>query len=110
VSGSGAKFGMPLGEITHSFNDDAVALFNANFDKGLQIAETTGAKEVCSNKGAMPTMHFSNERCAEPDLHHLRTDAARGEEFGEELGGVRRVVHTHRCGRCPPNINHPTRE
>jgi choline dehydrogenase-like flavoprotein len=52
------EFGMPLGKITHSFNDDAVALFNANFDKGLEIAKATGAKEVWSNKGAMPTIHL----------------------------------------------------
>src|ERR1700719_36229 len=52
------EFGMPLGKITHSFNDDAVALFNANFDKGLEIDKATGAKEVWSNKGAMPTIHL----------------------------------------------------
>jgi hypothetical protein len=37
------EFGMPLGKITHSFNDEAVALFNANFDKGVEIAKATGA-------------------------------------------------------------------
>src|SRR6202047_1333338 len=52
------EFGMPLGKITHSYNDDAVALFNANFDKGLEIAKSTGAKDVWSNKGAMPTIHL----------------------------------------------------
>jgi choline dehydrogenase-like flavoprotein len=52
------EFGMPLGKITHGFNDDAVALFNANFDKGLQIAKATGAKDVWSNKGPMPTIHL----------------------------------------------------
>ncbi len=52
------EFGMPLGMITHSYNDDAVALFNANFDEGLAIAKATGAKEVWSNRGAMPTIHL----------------------------------------------------
>ena len=33
-------------------------MFNANFDKGLEIAKATGAKEVWSNKGAMPTIHL----------------------------------------------------
>jgi choline dehydrogenase-like flavoprotein len=52
------EFGMPLGKITHSFNADAQALFNANFEEGLTIAKATGAKEVWSNKGAMPTIHL----------------------------------------------------
>jgi choline dehydrogenase-like flavoprotein len=52
------EFGMPLGRITHTYNDDAVALFNANFDDGMAIAKATGAKEVWSNRGAMPTIHL----------------------------------------------------
>jgi choline dehydrogenase-like flavoprotein len=52
------EFGMPLGRIVHSYNDDAVALFNANFEEGLAIAKATGAKEVWSNRGAMPTIHL----------------------------------------------------
>jgi choline dehydrogenase-like flavoprotein len=51
-------FGMPLGRIVHSYSDDAVALFNANFEEGLAIAKATGAKEVWSNRGAMPTIHL----------------------------------------------------
>ena len=52
------EFGMPLGKITHSYNADAVALFNANFEEGLEIAKATGAKEVWSNRGNMPTIHL----------------------------------------------------
>jgi choline dehydrogenase-like flavoprotein len=52
------ELGMPLGKITHSYNDDAVALFNANFEEGLAIAKATGAKDVWSNRGAMPTIHL----------------------------------------------------
>jgi choline dehydrogenase-like flavoprotein len=52
------EFGMPLGKITHSFNADAQALFNANFEEGLTIAKATGAKEVWSNRGPMPTIHL----------------------------------------------------
>jgi choline dehydrogenase-like flavoprotein len=58
LAGDKDEFGMPLGRIVHGFNDDAVALFNANFDKGLEIAKATGAKEVWSNKGPMPTIHL----------------------------------------------------
>ena len=52
------EFGMPLGKIVHSYNEDAQALFNANFEEGLTIAKATGAKEVWSNRGAMPTIHL----------------------------------------------------
>jgi choline dehydrogenase-like flavoprotein len=52
------ELGMPLGRIVHTYNEDAVALFNANFDDGLAIAKATGAKEVWSNRGAMPTIHL----------------------------------------------------
>jgi choline dehydrogenase-like flavoprotein len=52
------QFGMPLGRITHSYNEDAVALFNANFEEGLAIAKAAGAKDVWSNRGAMPTIHL----------------------------------------------------
>src|SRR5256712_9011667 len=32
------ELGMPLGRITHSFGEDAVGLWNANFAEGLKIA------------------------------------------------------------------------
>jgi choline dehydrogenase-like flavoprotein len=51
-------FGMPLGKITHSYSDEAAALFNANFEEGLAVAKATGTKEVWSNRGAMPTIHL----------------------------------------------------
>ena len=52
------EFGMPLGKIVHSFDQDAVALWNANFEEGLKIAKATGAKEVWSGRGNMPTIHL----------------------------------------------------
>jgi choline dehydrogenase-like flavoprotein len=52
------EFGMPLGKITHSYSEEAAALFNANFEEGLAVAKATGAKEVWSNRGAMPTIHL----------------------------------------------------
>ena len=42
------EFGMPLAQLIHSFDDDAVALWNANFEEGLKVAKATGAKEVWS--------------------------------------------------------------
>src|SRR5262249_60777765 len=52
------EFGMPLAKIIHSFDQDAVALWNANFEEGLQVAKATGAKEVWSARGNMPTIHL----------------------------------------------------
>jgi len=52
------EFGMPLGKIIHSFDQDAVALWNANFEEGLKVAKATGAKDVWSGRGNMPTIHL----------------------------------------------------
>ena len=52
------EFGMPLAKIVHSFDQDAVALWNANFEEGLKIAKATDAKEVWSGRGNMPTIHL----------------------------------------------------
>jgi choline dehydrogenase-like flavoprotein len=52
------EFGMPLGRIIHSFDEDAVALWNANFEEGLAIAKAAGAKELWSARGNMPTIHL----------------------------------------------------
>ena len=49
---------MPLGKIIHSYDQDAVALWNANFEEGLKIGKATGAKEVWSARGNMPTVHL----------------------------------------------------
>jgi choline dehydrogenase-like flavoprotein len=50
--------GMPLARIIHSFDQDAVALWNANFEEGLKIAQAAGAKEAWSGRGNMPTIHL----------------------------------------------------
>jgi choline dehydrogenase-like flavoprotein len=52
------EFGMPLGRLIHSYDQDAVALWNANFEEGLKIGKATGAKEVWSARGNMPTVHL----------------------------------------------------
>lgn len=52
------EFGMPLAKIVHSFSDEAIALWNANFDEGVDIAKATGAKEYWSGRGPMPTIHL----------------------------------------------------
>ena len=52
------EFDMPLGRLTHSFDSDAVALWNANLEEGLKIAKASGAKEAWSARGTMPTSHL----------------------------------------------------
>src|SRR3954454_25108584 len=52
------EFGMPLGKLTHTFDDDAVALWNANLEVGLKIAKAAGAKEAWSARGTIPTSHL----------------------------------------------------
>src|ERR1700746_3082309 len=58
LSGEKDQYGMPLGKLTHSFDQDAVALWNANLEEGLKVARASGAKEAWSARGAMPTSHL----------------------------------------------------
>jgi len=52
------EFGMPRAKIVHSFDDDAIGLWNANFEEGLKVAKAAGAKEMWSGRGLMPTIHL----------------------------------------------------
>ncbi len=53
------EFGMPLARLTHSFDDDAMALWNANFEQGVKVAKATNAKEAWPGKGpVVPTSHL----------------------------------------------------
>src|SRR5207302_2031337 len=49
------EFGMPLGRLHHSFDQDAVGLWNANFEEGLRIAKATGAREVGGGRALRST-------------------------------------------------------
>src|SRR5258708_23179931 len=48
-------FGMPLAKIVHSFDQDAIGLWNANFDEGLTIAKATVALEDRTGRGSNTT-------------------------------------------------------
>ncbi len=52
------EFGMPLGRIVHSYDEDVARVWNANFEEGLKIANGAGAKEAWSGRGAIPTIHL----------------------------------------------------
>lgn len=58
LAGDKDRFGMPLGRLIHSYDDNSVALWNANFEEGLKVARASGAKEVWSARGNMPTIHL----------------------------------------------------
>jgi choline dehydrogenase-like flavoprotein len=49
---------MPLGRILHSYDDNDIALWNANFEESLKIAKATNAKEVWQGRTAPPTIHL----------------------------------------------------
>ena len=53
------EFGMPLARLTHSFDEDALALWSSNYDLGIKIAKATKAKEVWPGRGpVVPTTHL----------------------------------------------------
>jgi choline dehydrogenase-like flavoprotein len=52
------EFGMPLGRIIHSYDDDVPKLWEANLTEGLAIAKAAGAKEMWSARGNIPTIHL----------------------------------------------------
>jgi choline dehydrogenase-like flavoprotein len=52
------EFGMPLGRIIHSYDDDVPKLWEANLAEGLAIAKAAGAKEMWSARGNIPTIHL----------------------------------------------------
>jgi len=52
------EFGMPLGRIIHSYDEEVARVWNANFEEGLKIANAAGAKEAWSGRGAIPTIHL----------------------------------------------------
>jgi choline dehydrogenase-like flavoprotein len=58
LTGAKDEFGMPLGKLTHSYDQDAVALWNANLEEGLKVAKASGAREAWSGRGAIPTSHL----------------------------------------------------
>ena len=58
LAGDKDEFGMPLGRIIHSYDDDVPKLWEANFAEGLAVAKAAGAKEAWSGRGNIPTIHM----------------------------------------------------
>jgi choline dehydrogenase-like flavoprotein len=58
LAGDKDEFGMPLGRIVHSYDQEVTAVWNANFEEGLKIANAAGAKEAWSARGNIPTIHL----------------------------------------------------
>ncbi len=58
LAGDKDEFGMPLGRIIHSYDQDVAGVWNANFEEGLRIAKAAGARESWSARGNIPTIHL----------------------------------------------------
>src|SRR5260370_42122214 len=58
LAGDKDEFGMPLGRIVHSYDEDVARVWDANFEEGLRIANAAGAKETWSGRGNIPTIHL----------------------------------------------------
>jgi choline dehydrogenase-like flavoprotein len=53
------EFGMPLAQLIHSFDDDALTLWNANFEQGMNVAKATTATTAWPGKPSfVPTTHL----------------------------------------------------
>jgi hypothetical protein len=51
LASSKDEFGMPLAKIIHSYDQDAAALWNANFEEGLKIARARAPRR-CGRRAA----------------------------------------------------------
>jgi choline dehydrogenase-like flavoprotein len=70
------EYGLPMARLIHSFDDDAVALWNANFEQGVKIGKATDAKEVWPGKGpVIPTAHLHGGAIMGKDSSDSVTDS-----------------------------------
>ena len=51
------QFGMPLGRLIHTYDQDALGLWTANGELGQKVAKAAGAKEAWNGR-AVPTSHL----------------------------------------------------
>jgi len=51
------QFGLPLARLTHTYDKDALGLWQQGVDEGLEIAKAAGAKEYWAIRAA-PTIHM----------------------------------------------------
>ncbi len=52
------EFGMPLARITHNYDENEVALWNANLEEGMKIGHATDAKDIWQVRTGMPAIHL----------------------------------------------------
>ena len=96
------------------------ALWNANFEEGLKIAKATGAKEVWSGRGNMPTIHlFGGTIMGTGASNSVVNSYGQTHEIGNLYGSrapassrprARRTRPTRssRCRCAAPSISPPT--
>jgi hypothetical protein len=110
------EFGMPLAKLIHSFDDDAVALWNANFEQGIKVAKATGAMEVWPGKGpVMPTTHLhggaimgtsaaNSVTNSYGQTHEIRTCGWPGPASSRAKAPPTRPTRSSRCRNAAPRI------
>ena len=108
--------------IIHSFDDDAVALWNANFEQGVKIAKATGAKEVWPARGrdadhpSDGRHDHGNERGElgdqqlRPDPRNRRTCGWPGPASSRPRARRTRPTRSSRCRSAAPRIWRRTKE
>jgi choline dehydrogenase-like flavoprotein len=52
------EFGFPLARIVHTFDQDAVGLWNAALDEGVEIAKGAGARDIWPGRGGIAPQHL----------------------------------------------------
>ena len=91
-------------KIVHSFDQDAVALWNANFEEGLTIAKATGAKEFWSARGNQPTIHLFGGTIMGAGAGNSVSDSyGQTHEIAQSMG--RRPRHVPDRGRVEPDLH-----
>jgi choline dehydrogenase-like flavoprotein len=86
------EYGLPMARLVHSFDNDAIALWNANFDQGMKIAKATDAKECWPGKGpVMPTSHLHGGAIMGTDSSNSVTNS---------YGQTHEVVNLWMAGPC----------
>ncbi len=100
------EFGVPMVKLTHGFDDDGIALWNANFDQGVKVAKATNAKEVWPGKGpVVPTSHLHGGAIMGTDASNSVTNSfGQTHEIGEFVDG--RAVHLPDRRRVEPDLHH----
>jgi hypothetical protein len=112
LSSAKDEFGMPMGKLIHSYDQDAVALWNANLEEGLKVAKASGAKEAWSSRGSIPWAPVAPipSSTAMARATKFRTFGSRDQaSFPPRAHPIRRLQYLH-CRSVAPSAWHHSGE